>query len=256
MNTTANLYDIARLPENFLELEGADFYQMTKSLSGELFTEVLKVQDIDSVFWFLQTKNVFEIFQYDAPTLEYLKQRIGFKLNDGTFQVKAALKIQWEYLSKLFKSKLEQPFTQASSFSSGKVDDLLRKHPILLSLLSYYENEGTSNDQHQFLSLFINTITRNLSESSSSRYRYDEKLKNFAVCLYILGGKTAYEFVRINLPGSLPNLTTLHKLIQTNQNKITEGNFRFIEMKNYLDSFSVQHVFCAEDCKLFINDIS
>jgi len=256
MNAAVNVYDISRLPENVLELEGDDFYQLTRSLSGELFTEVLKLQGIDSVFLFSQTNNVFEVFQHDSATLEHLKSRIGFKLNDGTFQVKAALKIQFEYLSKLFKSKSHQQFTQSSSLSSEKINELLRKYPVLLSLLNFYENESTWNDQHEFLSLFINTITKILSSSNTSRYRYDDKLKSFAVCLYILGGKTAYEFVRLNLPGALPNLTTINTLIQSNPDKITEGKFRFNQMVNYLNSFGVQHVYCAEDCKFFINDIS
>jgi hypothetical protein len=93
MNTAVNLYDISRLPENVLALEGDDFYQLTRKLSGQLFTEVLKIQEIDSVFVFSQTNDVFEIFQHDSATFKHLKSRIGFKLSDGTFQIKAALKI-------------------------------------------------------------------------------------------------------------------------------------------------------------------
>ncbi|CAF2077066.1 unnamed protein product [Rotaria magnacalcarata] len=78
--------------------------------------------------------------------------------------------------------------------------------------------------------------------------RYDDKLKSFAICLYILGGKTTYEFVWLNLPGSLPNLTTIHSLIQNNDDNVTEGKFRFNKMAKYLNSFGVQHAYCAEDC--------
>ncbi|CAF2042308.1 unnamed protein product, partial [Rotaria magnacalcarata] len=77
--------------------------------------------------------------------------------------------------------------------------------------------------------------------------RYDDKLKSFAICLYILGGKTTYEFVWLNLPGSLPNLTTIHSLIQNNDDNVTEGKFRFNKMAKYLNSFGVQHAYCAED---------
>ncbi|CAF2056504.1 unnamed protein product [Rotaria magnacalcarata] len=78
--------------------------------------------------------------------------------------------------------------------------------------------------------------------------RYDDKLKSFAICLYILGGKTTYEFVRLNLPGSLLNLTTIRSLIQNNDDNVTEGKFRFNKMAKYLNSFGVQHAYCAEDC--------
>ncbi|CAF3835585.1 unnamed protein product [Rotaria sp. Silwood1] len=248
MAAAVSIDDNSRLPENVLELEGDDFYRFTKSMSGALLTEVLKIQDIDSVFIFLQTSDIFEIFQHDSTILRDLKSKIGFDSNDSTFQVKLGLKLQYEYLSKLLKSKSDQKYIKSSSLTSEKIDILLRKHPILLSLLNFYENENTTNDQHEFLSLFINTITKNLSLSNTSRYRYDDKLKSFAVCLYILGGKTTYEFVRLNLPGSLPNLTTIHSLIQNNDDNLTEGKFRFNKMAKYLNSFGVQYTYCAEDC--------
>jgi len=256
MAAAVSIDDISRLPENVLELEGDDFYRFTKSISGALLTEVLKIQDIDSVFIFLQTSDIFEIFQHDCAILRDLKSKIGFDSNDGTFQVKHGLKLQYEYLSKLLKLKSDQKYTKSSSLTSEKIGILLRKHPILLSLLNFYENESTTNDQHEFLSLFINTITKNLSLSNASRYRYDDRLKSFAVCLYILGGKATYDFVRLHLPGSLPNLTTIHGLIQNNDDNLTEGKFRFNKMAKYLNSFGVQHAYCAEDCKFFMNNIN
>jgi hypothetical protein len=249
MAAAVGIDDISRLPDNVLELEGDDFYRFTKSISGELLTEVLKIQAIDSVFIFLQTSDIFEIFQHDSTMLRNLKLKIGFNLNDGTFQVKHGLKLQYEYLSKLLKLKSDQKYTKSSSLTSEKIDTLLRKHPILLSLFNFYENESTTKDQHEFLSLFINTITKNLSLSNTSRYRYEDKLKSFAVCLYILGGKTTYEFARLNLPGSLPNLTTIHSLIQNNDDNLIEGEFRFNKMAKYLNSFGIQYAYCAEDCK-------
>ena len=255
MAAAANIDVNSRLPENVLELEGDDFYRFTKSISGTLLTEVLKIQDIDSVFIFLQTSDIFEIFQHDCAILRDLKSKVGFHLNDGTFQVKHGLKLQYEYLSNLLKLKFNQQNTKPSSLTSEKIDILLRKHPILLSLFNFYENESTTNDQYEFLSLFINTITKNLSLSNTSRYRYDDKLKSFAVCLYILGGKTTYEFIRLNLPGSLPNLTTIHNLIQNNDDHLIEGEFRFNQMAKYLNSFGVQHAYCAEDCEFFMNNI-
>jgi len=255
MPVTVNVHDISRLPENVLELEGNDFYRLTKGITGELFTEVLKIQAIDSFFVFSQITDVFEIFQHDYATLKDLKSKVGFTMDDGTFHIKNGLKIQYEYLSKLLKLKLDHKCTPSPPLSSEKINNLLQKHPILLSLLNFYQNEIASNDQLDFLSLFINTITNNLSASHMSQYRYDEKLKSFAVCLYILGGKTTYEFIRLNLPGALPTLTTINTLIQNGHENIIEAKFRFNQMENYLNSFGVQHAYCAEDCKYFINDI-
>ncbi|CAF4284302.1 unnamed protein product, partial [Adineta steineri] len=88
MAAAVSINDTSRLPENVLELEGEEFYRFTKSISGVLLTEVLKVQNIDSVFIFLQTKDIFEIFKYNSITLRDLKLKIGFDVEDGEFQVK------------------------------------------------------------------------------------------------------------------------------------------------------------------------
>ncbi|CAF1449463.1 unnamed protein product [Adineta steineri] len=248
MAAAVSINDISRLPENVLELEGEDFYRFTKSISGALLTEVLKVQNIDSVFIFLQTKDIFEIFKYNSITLRDLKSKIGFDVEDGEFQVKHGLKLQYEYLSKLLKLKSDQKYIKSSSLTYEKIDILLQRYPFLLSLLNFHENENIINAQHEFLTLFINTITKNLSSANASRYRYDNKIKSFAVCLYILGGKTTYEYVRLNLPGALPNLTTINSLVQNNDDNLTEGECRFNKMAKYLNSFGVRHAYCAEDC--------
>ncbi|CAF1650247.1 unnamed protein product, partial [Adineta steineri] len=248
MAAVVSINDTSRLPENVLELEGEDFYRFTKSISGALLTEVLKVQNIDSVFIFLQTKDIFEIFKYNSITLRDLKSKIGFDVEDGEFQVKHGLKLQYEYLSKLLKLKSDQKYITSSPLTYEKIDILLQRYPFLLSLLNFHENENIINDQHEFLTLFVNTITKNLSSANASRYRYDNKIKSFAVCLYILGGKTTYEYVRLNLPGALPNLTTINSLIQNNDDNLTEGEFRFNKMAKYLNSFGVRHAYCAEDC--------
>ncbi len=121
MAAVVSIDDNSCLSENVLELGGDDFYRFTKSISGALLTEVLKIQDIDSVFIFLQTSDIFEIFQHDSTTLRDLKSKIGFDLNHGTFQVKHGLKLQYEYLSKLLKLKLDQKYTKSSSLISENI---------------------------------------------------------------------------------------------------------------------------------------
>ena len=106
MDAAVGIDDISRLPDNVLELEGDDFYRFTKSISGELLTEVLKIQAIDSVFIFLQTSDIFEIFQHDSTMLQHLKSKIGFNLNDGTFQVKHGLQIAIRIFIKIIEIKI------------------------------------------------------------------------------------------------------------------------------------------------------
>ncbi|CAF5016091.1 unnamed protein product, partial [Rotaria sp. Silwood1] len=49
-------------------------------------------------------------------------------------------------------------------------------------------------------------------------------------------GKQVYEFVRINIIGALPNLTTLKKLISSTDAILTEGRFCFDALQQYLNS--------------------
>ncbi|CAF3989077.1 unnamed protein product [Rotaria sp. Silwood1] len=80
-------------------------------------------------------------------------------------------------------------------------------------------------------------------------------MKDFAVVLYTLGGKQVYEFVRINIIGALPNLTTLKKLISSTDAILTEGRFCFDALQQYLNSVKVKFGFCSEDCTSIIKKI-
>ncbi len=83
---------------------------------------------------------------------------------------------------------------------------------------------------------------------SPNRYRYSHEIEQFALILSILGRRQVYEFVRINLPGSLPSLTTLSTIFNQYREKFLEGEFRFDSMKSHFKSIKVRYAFGAEDC--------
>jgi hypothetical protein len=64
-------------------------------------------------------------------------------------------------------------------------EDLLRKHPILSSLIEYYSKEKDNVDQTGmlFLTAFIDNLTQNLSRPKSS-YRYNEHVQKFSVVFF------------------------------------------------------------------------
>ncbi|CAF3644312.1 unnamed protein product [Rotaria socialis] len=80
-------------------------------------------------------------------------------------------------------------------------------------------------------------------------------MKDFALVLYILGGKQCYEFFQINIIGALSNLTTTNKLISNTNPILTEGQFCFVALKQYLETANVKFDFCAEDCAGVIKKI-
>ncbi|CAF4852764.1 unnamed protein product, partial [Rotaria socialis] len=72
----------------------------------------------------------------------------------------------------------------------NRLYDLINRNPLLKSLFSWYDQqqqeEDNGIDQRTFLSSLIDNITNNLSKSKN-QYRYNDCVKRFAVCLYILG---------------------------------------------------------------------
>ncbi|CAF3340944.1 unnamed protein product [Rotaria socialis] len=108
------------------------------------------------------------------------------------------------------------------------------------------ENEADEN-KVKFLNYFIDTITDNLTKSKNN-FRYSNSIKNFALSLYILGGKLTYEFLRLNLPGSLPHLSLLNSSISSSDSRISEGEFKFDQLQKHFDSLNVHYAFGSEDC--------
>ncbi|CAF4892834.1 unnamed protein product [Rotaria sp. Silwood1] len=136
--------------------------------------------------------------------------------------------------------------------------DFINKHPLLQKLITWYQQVGTENkdneNKHGFLKHFIDTIANNFTKSSNN-LPYSDTIKNFALSLYILGGKLTYEFIRLNLPGSLPSLTMLNTLISNLNSKISEAEFRFDQLQKHFDDYNVQYAFGSEDTTGIIKKI-
>ena len=128
--------------------------------------------------------------------------------------------------------------------------DFLNKHPLLKSLILWYQRVDhdhiTNKDNYGLLKDFIDTVTSNLTKSMN-HFRYNDTINKFALSLYILGGKLIYEFIRLNLPGSLLNLTILNKLISNSNSEISESEFRFDHLQKHCENLNVQYVFGSED---------
>ncbi|KAK3911470.1 30S ribosomal protein S4E [Frankliniella fusca] len=84
----------------------------------------------------------------------------------------------------------------------------------------------------------IDSLTARCDElsfgKSSSGERYEEDVKLFSLYLFIVGGRGLYEFLRANLPKSLPCISTLERALKESSKPIIEGVFRFQELKEFL----------------------
>ncbi|CAF1460343.1 unnamed protein product [Rotaria sp. Silwood1] len=246
-----DVYDVSVLPDNILTLKGEEFFRVVRSLVGEVVCNILEIQLIDSAQNLLNTTDVFEIFKYDSEEINDIKTRSCFKMRNGEYIIRTGVLNNMIYLKTTLKKKFEEQHHFTNDLRKERYYELINQNSLLQSLIDWYsQNQFTnncSNKKHLFMLSFIDTITKNIVKSKQN-YRYDDSVKDFALVLYILGGKQCYEFIRINIIGALPNSTTINKLIANAVPILTEGRFYFSTLKQYLDTVNVKFGFCAEDC--------
>ncbi|CAF3304227.1 unnamed protein product [Rotaria sp. Silwood2] len=131
----------------------------------------------------------------------------------------------WTFLDKLIKEE--------NNIHSDIINAMTGRQPPRVG------NDSAANkDKHGFLKDFIDTSTSNLTKSSNY-FRCSDTIKNFALLLYILGGKLTYEFIQLNLPGSLSNLTMFNIMISNLNSKFSEEEFQFDQLQKHLDDLNV-----------------
>lgn len=95
----------------------------------------------------------------------------------------------------------------------------------------------------------METINTN-SHRPSNNFTYSDRVFKFATCLFILAGRYAYNYLRMNLMYALPSIQTIG--INWLANAYREADFRFDECSQYLDSIESKYVFLSEDCSAII----
>ncbi|CAF2146013.1 unnamed protein product [Rotaria magnacalcarata] len=241
--------DISVLPKDIFELVDRKFYDVVKSVAGESLVKILKMQLINSAGKLLNTPDVFAFLNFDSEETDAIKLESCFKSKTGQLVVKPGIQSSSSYLIKLLKKALRQKQESTSkenndNYQNDITDEFLDNHPLLKSLIKWFQLNDSNgvNQSSRFLTLFIDNLINNLTQSPNN-FRYSEPIKNFAVCLYVLGGKQVYEFIRLNLSGSIPNLATLGDLIKNSDTSFSEAEFRF-------ESLNRSHLhfgFCSED---------
>ncbi|CAF5183717.1 unnamed protein product, partial [Rotaria magnacalcarata] len=216
----------------------------TSILPDDIFTRL-----VNSARKLLNTADIFAFFQIESEETNAIKVESCFKCKTGQYIVKPGIQASLSYLIRLLKLKFKQEqelkLNQNNEVKNKCLtDDFIDKHPLLKSLIKWYQendSEDTSKS-NEFLTSFIDNLVLNLTHSSN-RFRYTESIKKFATCLYILGGKQCYEFVRLNLPGTIPNMSTLRDLINQSDMTFAEAEFKFESLKQFHSGFG----FYSED---------
>ncbi|CAF1017695.1 unnamed protein product [Didymodactylos carnosus] len=212
------------------------FFDYVRNITSDIVVDILQLQEINSTQILLCVENALDILYLDCDELAHLKKRAGFTLNNGDYIIRPGVKESFDFLINSLKLKAnEDKHGIQSNINTGNGASL---EQIV---------DALNNEHNTFMKAFIENIANNLKKTKNN-YQYNKYVKRFALSLYILAGRNAYEFVRINLTDAIPSIATVESYMKCINVQITECEFRFKSLKHHLDRINSAHEFCAEDC--------
>ena len=252
---------VGSLTEEVLCFRNEAFYDLIEQHCGNIILEIIQAQDISSVECLLDLGNIFAFLELDADELIPLKRRAGILLNDGHFVLKKGIVYKFEHFLSILRRLNEQYSASITHHDSTYPSDLIipqhlvLRFPFIRTLVVYSNLIANSKYDFTLLNIMLNNMIRNFSIDEKG-YRYDLIVRQFACSLYILGGRTAYEFVRLNIPGLLPSTQIIQSTIAVSENILTEGLFNYDGMQKHFNSNQSILGFCAEDATAIVPKIT
>ena len=258
MSSTVSNTDFTK---KVLSFRDESFYSFVKRQCGDIAVEIMQAQDISSVECLLQISNFFAFLELDSDDLIPLKRKAGIILNDGHFIIKKGLMYKIEKFINTLHTVNQPQLTSSAEQSSNTCPNiivpeyLLQKFPFIKTLIIYSKFIVNSKYDFTFLNSILNNMFRNLITDERG-FRYDAVVREFATSLYILGGRTAYDFVRLNIPAMLPSVQIIQASISNSDNHLTEGLFNYDGIQNYFNPYQSKLGFIAEDATAVVPKVT
>ncbi|CAF2102295.1 unnamed protein product [Rotaria magnacalcarata] len=247
-----DLFQLNELTDDTVNLSNNDFYNFLENSLNKDLCELFRVQAIRHMTSLssITIDRIIEILTLDIGDLNNLKKSLGFVTSDGKFHLRLSHRNLLERLLLLVKSK------KNSSIKNSDLSNQCMKEQIHEKCLEMWRKASNSSNVTYIPVLFswINSIFQNL-QKTKNKYRYDNQIQEFALLIFILGGRNCYEFLRLNLPSALPHITNLELLIRNQEFKVIECEFRFNLLKEYSRSTNCNYIFVAEDATRSISCI-
>ncbi|CAF3638763.1 unnamed protein product [Rotaria sp. Silwood1] len=222
-------------PHNVLEFRDAAFFDLVGQFCGEDIVEYL------------------QLLRQDYVELAIVKKKLAFCRSDGSCIIKIGIQHDVDKLLNSLRNASinnEQMTTAVTNENDLIIPfEILQEYSILKGLINFFitSSQNSHPTDKPFLHYFLEHFLSNLTVAES-RYRYNEQVLDFAVCLSILAGHNAYEFLRINMPGALPSLITIQAKLSKAGFRALEGEFRYDDMNKYMNEINSKFAFCSEDC--------
>jgi hypothetical protein len=245
------------LPTDALSFRGDSFHLMIEEFCGKEVVDLLQFQLIDNSMSLIETNDPFFILQFESDRTTSIKEALGISCTDEhgnySFFVMPGIRLK---LEKLIRSlhELITPTTRSSSLLKSLTlsSELVKKYPFLIDLIYCLESNLLTNFSIDFLSNWMS----NIASTSKNSFRYSQSIKDFAASLYILGGATLYEFLRLNIPASVPNLTSVRSMLSSFKHQFIEGEFQYSRFQELVHPLGCKYAFCGEDSTAVIPKVN
>ena len=120
-------------------------------------------------------------------------------------------------------------------------------------------NESTQVPPQESFTNILRQLVLNAEKNHNkcpTHRRHSAILKKFATVLFILAGPMAYELIQQNMPEALPSIRTIQSTIYLEYKTISEGSFRFDELKGHLDQYDApSFISIAEDATRIVGRV-
>lgn len=254
---------IIRPSDSVFSLSTNDLFKMIASECGEEVVDIVKAQGISNIHSLLGVSDILDFVHLPSPALRDLKMKVAWELTDGSWFIMPGFRARVDlFMNKLrVQVELEDRYHSPSSASVDHItldSALLVEYPLLASLIRFYTTLRKESNQHDLslLSAFVENVTVNL-QLRQNNLRYSDLIRQFALSLYLLGGRNCYEFARLNITGLLPSLTTVQAQIASSKyERIHEGTFHFDSLVQFLSIGGCKVCFCAEDATGVIQKVT
>ena len=216
------------------------FYQFVKDHVGTIEGEILEIQQIKNVRILLRIPNVFAFLDINSKEILELRKQVCFITDDLQYIVRPGVRSNMEQFIACLRTFYEStPSNPNVNSSRAATSNSTNETGNVVSEPSRMIND---NESKSFANIFVENLLRNMDRSSNN-YRFNLNINKFASACHILAGHHAYEFIRINLPGSLPSITSLKNYNETMNMHLNESEFRFDLLSDYLHLIDSNHVF-------------
>jgi len=245
------------LSTDALSFRGDSFYLMIEQFCGKELVDLLQLQLIDNSMSLIETSDPFFILKFESDRTKSIKEALGISCTDEhgnySFFVMPGIRLKLEKLIRSLR-KLIAPNTRSSFMLKSLTisSELVEKHPFLFDLIHCLESNLLTDFSIDFLSNWMS----NIASTSKNSFRYSQPVKDFAASVYILGGSNLFQFLRLNIPGSIPNLTSIRSMLSSSKYQFIEGEFQFSRFLELVQPLSCKYAFCGEDSTAVIPKVS